>query len=655
MTFPAVLLLLSAGIAQKGPQPYITHQDLTYPSVVFGEPRNFRLFLPNDYASSDKRYGVIYYFHGHSDRYTLEHYDGGKDTVPKIEGFVATHDVIVVAPDGFDAKQYSGFYGGSPYDVRKEGGEHDYAEAFRELVTYIDARYRTIAARRYRGISGLSMGGFMSLWISARYPELVGSTSAFNPGPEFYLGERGRRSLWRPKDHVALHESTPLRLIRASGDYISQYHEETRMAYARTPSVAFEFRQDEYHRHWATSIGETFEFHLRAFSDPEAASLKDRWTYTSPFRNFAVRDYDVRANGLAEPALISLEDVTNNSFRLHTRRWAPDGPPATCDEIELRTAPQYQPGKPYQVSTFRLDDGTGTRQQIIAQPDGRLTLRAGCDGGQFIIGSDFNELIVLPSQQPRYFIAREPAQLAVRILNPTGIKNLVAELRSDYPTVSITTPVQPVPAGETALLQFPVVFHSSSLEWAHARLYLKLAGRSHSIDVQIAPDGLVAPLETRILDGRSEMFPVFRQKGNQGRGGPVERTVTEGQGNGDGILQPGEKATIWLKYPAGIDGLDRGNWCRAKVYSNSPWMREVEDIQEQKQLEWTGAMNRTSIVALDRSSAKDTVVAMILDCESWTYYFTPDVRYGSEPLYQAFQFHRHHLFRATLDVKGNLY
>ena len=135
----------------------------------------------------------------------------------------------------------------------------------------------------------------------------------------------------------------------------------------------------------------------------------------------------------------------------------------------------------------------------------------------------------------------------------------------------------------------------------------------------------------------------------------MERTVTEGQGNGDGILQPGEKATIWLKYPAGIGGLDRGNWCRAKVYSDSPWMREVEDIQEQKQLEWTGAMNRTSIVALDRSSAKDAIVPMILDCESWTYYFTPDVRYGSEPLYQAFQFHRHHLFRATLDVKGNLH
>ena len=58
-----------------------------------------------------------------------------------------------------------------------------------------------------------------------------------------------------------------VRLIRASGDYISQYHEETRDAYARAHDVDFEYRRDEYHRHWATSIGETFDFHMRAFAN----------------------------------------------------------------------------------------------------------------------------------------------------------------------------------------------------------------------------------------------------------------------------------------------------------------------------------------------------------------------------------------------------
>jgi enterochelin esterase-like enzyme len=63
------------------------------------------------------------------------------------------------------------------------------------LVEHIDHAYRTLTDRRHRAISGLSMGGFMSLYLSARYPHLIGSASSFNPGPEFFTGERGRRVL----------------------------------------------------------------------------------------------------------------------------------------------------------------------------------------------------------------------------------------------------------------------------------------------------------------------------------------------------------------------------------------------------------------------------------------------------------------------------
>ena len=230
--------------------------------------RHYRIFLPSNYDAVSTRYPVIYYLHGHSDRYTLEDYDHGEDTVPKICRFVATHAVIVVAVDGYIAREYTGFYGGDPYDVRPSGGDIDFGKYFLEQVATIDANYRTLTSRRYRATSGLSMGGFMSLYLSARYPQIIGSCSAFNPGPEFYVGEKGRRSLWRPKDYVLSYQHTPVRLVRASGDYISQYTEETRAAFASTPSVNFEFRQDEYDRHWATSIAETFDFHMRAFADP---------------------------------------------------------------------------------------------------------------------------------------------------------------------------------------------------------------------------------------------------------------------------------------------------------------------------------------------------------------------------------------------------
>src|SRR5271157_4168951 len=98
--------LLMLGALALGGQlsPEQPYYDRTHDSQVFGEPRKYRIFLPADYATSTKRYPVVYYFHGHSDRYTLEKYDGGLDTLPKIAAFVAMHDVIVVAADGYVAR-----------------------------------------------------------------------------------------------------------------------------------------------------------------------------------------------------------------------------------------------------------------------------------------------------------------------------------------------------------------------------------------------------------------------------------------------------------------------------------------------------------------------------------------------------------------------
>jgi hypothetical protein len=137
---------------------------------------------------------------------------------------------------------------------------------------------------------------------------------------------------------------------------------------------------------------------------------------------------------------------------------------------------------------------------------------------------------------------------------------------------------------------------------------------------------------------------VFHQKGNQGGGSSIQRTVTEGKGNGNGVLEPGEQATIWVKLAQGLDPFDKNNWCRAKVYTNSPWLAEIGDIEEEKQREWTGAQSRTSLLEFKVDAPAGTEIPVILDCESWSFAFMPDVRYGKEPLYQAFQLHKHNQF-----------
>jgi hypothetical protein len=77
-------------------------------------------------------------------------------------------------------------------------------------------------------------------------------------------------------------------------------------------------------------------------------------------------------------------------------------------------------------------------------------------------------------------------------------------------------------------------------------------------------------------------------------------------------------------------------------YSAPSEASEVDDMQGDKQREWTGAQNRTSRVRLSCEVPAGAEIPLILDCESWSFSFTPDVLYGKEP-HQAFQFQKHHL------------
>ena len=658
--FAAVLLVHSV----FAEHPFL---DRAHFSKVFGEARHYRILLPRTYQTGGKRYSVIYYFHGHSDRYTVEQYDNGTDTIPKMADWVSKHDAIVVCVDGYVASDYTGFYGGAPWDLMESGGDHDFGRYFLELVNHIDSTFRTIPDRRHRATSGLSMGGFMSLYLSSRYPDWIGSASAFNPGPEFYSGEKGRRVLWSPKDHLSSHTHSMVRLVRASGDYISQYHEETRAAYARS-TVDFEYRQDEYHRHWATSIAETFDFHARAFQNPALDRVPDTWSYSSPYRTFQVWGH--RANvDAAGAGIVYLEDVHRGGLRVTTRRWAPDGPPIESASIQLSTAPVYAPGQNYKLLDYKLSSNGTQVRTVTADASGRINFTVDGEGHQISFvgpGAGADAPLLLPlttSDRLRLSPGRE-VHLPVRIYNPRAeaLTDITVALSSDYPTVTFLSNSVVIPRIEPGgvadlTTKFAVKFTAGAGDFAPTRLNLKLTydGRHESlenIDLLVTPDRLSAPTAYQILDGRTATLPVFRQKGNQGGGSSVPRTITEGQGNGNGKLEPGEEATIWIQLDQGLDPFDKNNWYRAKVYSDSPWITEPKRFEEQKQLEWTGAKDLSSVIRLAAGTPPGTEIPLLLDNESWSFTYMPDVRYGAQRLYQAFQLHQHHLHRLTLIVGG---
>jgi hypothetical protein len=237
------------------------------------------------------------------------------------------------------------------------------------------------------------------------------------------------------------------------------------------------------------------------------------------------------------------------------------------------------------------------------------------------------------------------------------MREVKVRLTSEYPTVAVTAGAAAIPVLEAGAVRdlapdLQVRLTAGGGYFAPAALKVTLTydgwhTEEQNIPILIVPEIVEAPDAFEVLDGRTVTFQVFRQKGNQGGGSSVSRTVTEGRGNGNGVLEPGEEATVWVRMRQGMDPFDKGNWYRTKVHSSGDALVEVADIEEQKQLEWTGAKERTSLIRRGPGPPDGFV---LLENETWSYHFTPDVRYGAQPLYQAFQMHTRHLHRLPLSA-----
>ena len=161
----SVVLLLTFVSAVQASEALI--EDRTHDSQVLREARHFRLFLPGDYGTSGKRYPVIYWFHGYSERYNQpvqgqkdRNYDTGPDYWgDTIGAYVSNHDVIVVKLDGYNPRTRDEKYP-RPWNIGPVETDRQFPFYFQELSAYIDSNYRTIANRDHLvGINGHSRAG----------------------------------------------------------------------------------------------------------------------------------------------------------------------------------------------------------------------------------------------------------------------------------------------------------------------------------------------------------------------------------------------------------------------------------------------------------------------------------------------------------------
>jgi len=137
--------------------------------------RDAIVFLPPGYNQNrTRRYPVVYALHGYSigaQQWAQEIH------VPQtIEGAFArgAHEMIVVLPDSKTV------HNGSMYSSSVTTGDFENYVA-RDVVSYIDAHYRTIASRESRGLVGHSMGGYGATRIGMKHADVFGGLYIMSP------------------------------------------------------------------------------------------------------------------------------------------------------------------------------------------------------------------------------------------------------------------------------------------------------------------------------------------------------------------------------------------------------------------------------------------------------------------------------------------
>src|SRR5271168_2568427 len=137
--------------------------------------RDAIVFLPPSYEKDKKRrYPVVYALHGYS--IGAEQWSHEIHVPQTIEGAFAkgSREMIAVLPDS------KTIYNGSMYSSSATTGDFENYIA-RDVVSYIDAHYRTIPDRQSRGLDGHSMGGYGASRIGMKHPEVFGALYIMSP------------------------------------------------------------------------------------------------------------------------------------------------------------------------------------------------------------------------------------------------------------------------------------------------------------------------------------------------------------------------------------------------------------------------------------------------------------------------------------------
>lgn len=171
----------------------------TLPSKLLKSERKYAVYLPPDYETSGRSYPVLYLLHGAGDDQTgwVQFGEVLSITDKAIREGTAT-PMIIVMPDANTGRR--GYFN----DLKGEWKYEDFF--FTEFMPFIEKKYRIKTEKRFRAISGLSMGGGGTFVYALRHPELFSAACPLSAAVGPLTPEDARRSLGR--DNASIPDSS---------------------------------------------------------------------------------------------------------------------------------------------------------------------------------------------------------------------------------------------------------------------------------------------------------------------------------------------------------------------------------------------------------------------------------------------------------------
>lgn len=213
----AVVCIMTFGNAQQPQQAGMHTESVPAPSLAGNRLNDAAVqpalvYLPPSYASSHRRYPVLYLLHGFSLHPVLK--DWGEVISASMRNFLREHpdkEFIIVIPNGANA------VGGSFYEDSAVAGGWEKWIAH-DLVQYVDAHYRTIPERTSRAVAGHSMGGYATLRMLMLHADVFSAGYALSPCClDFVADFTSSNPEWRKV--LALKSLDDIQQAKAKGDF----------------------------------------------------------------------------------------------------------------------------------------------------------------------------------------------------------------------------------------------------------------------------------------------------------------------------------------------------------------------------------------------------------------------------------------------------